>query len=429
MIIKEKRKGERRVTRNVLFRTVLVILSIAVFAAFLRQALSEHYAQDISTLDERKISRASEIADEDAQYHFLWGLLHYAGRDKPGLEKSVHHYLISLRRNPTDSRVWVALARAYRDQGMAQYADYAIRKTLYFDKNNPSLIWEAGIFFLTQNKTADAIQALRRYIYMMPGEQENVYSLCHMMGVTPMAMLDSLLPQDYNFYKRFLNFLMSNKLYSDSSEVWKRLKKFNPERSEYLKYCNHLIEAGELDEARAIWDEFAKKFFSGENKLSDDMVWNGDFEMPVEDGGFDWRIGASEGVRVFRDKDIRWSGFASLRVSFNGKTNPGLYMARQIVPVTPGQKYRLAGYMRTEKITTLNGVVIEASNYLCDPFVKKTEPATGTNLWKKLELEFTAPQKCRTVSIGIKRERSDKVENKISGDAWIDSLTMIPARN
>ncbi len=402
-----------------------------VLVAFLRPALSEYYERKAPNLSEKNISRASRITDEDARYHYLLGLFSYFSHDAPGLRKAMDHYLLSLRKNPTDSEVWLALARAYRDAGVTQSADYAIRKALYLDKNNPDIAWESGVFFLNQDKIDDALRSLGRYIYMVPEDQGNVYSLCYMMGVTPAAMLDSLVPRGYDFYKHFLDFLMTNKLTGNSSEAWKRLKKFNPDRGDYLRYCNLLIEAGETEEAQTVWGEFAKKFNigTGTNKQPDDLIWNGDFEMPIEDGGFDWRIGRSEGVRIFRDKDIRRSGFASLSVNFNGKTNPGLYIARQIVPVEPAQKYRLSGYIRTDRITTLNGIVIEAANYLCDPFVKKTEPVTGTNLWKKMELDFTTPHKCNAVSIGIKRDQSDKLDNKISGDAWIDSLSMTPARN
>ncbi len=430
-IIKEKGNGERRATRDVILRIFFSILSIAVLLCFLRTALSEYYAGKAPNADERKILRASRITDEDARYHYLLGLLHYAVRDRQDIKEAGDHYLISLKRNPTDGWVWLALARAYRDNGMARRAEYAIRKALYLNKSNPSVIWESGAFFLNQDKVTDAIRSLRRYIYMQPGDQDNVYSLCYMMGVTPATMLEDLVPQDYSYYKYFLHFLMSNKLTADSSEVWKRLEKFNPDRSEYLRYCNLLIDAGETKEAQTVWDEFEKKFGIGTrvNRLSDDMIWNGDFEMPIQDGGFDWRIGQSEGVRIFRDKDLRQGGFASLSVNFSGKTNPGLYIARQIVPVSPAQKYRLSGYIRTDKITTLNGIIFEASNYLCDPFVKKTEPVTGTNLWKKIELEFVTPRNCKAVGIGIKREQSDKFDNKISGDAWIDSMSMIPARN
>jgi tetratricopeptide (TPR) repeat protein len=427
-IIKKRERDEKRTARNVIIRIFFVILSLLVLIVFLRTALSGYYSRNISERSERKISLATLITGEDARYQYLLGFLHYAAHNKPELKEAVGYYLLSLKRNPTNSQVWLALARAYQDLGMTAKAEHAIRRTIYLDRNNPNLIWEAAVFFLRQNEASDAIQTFRRYIYMIPSDQENVYSLCFALGVTPEMMINALVPESYNFYRRYLSFVMSNKLIGASAEAWKKLKAFNPERKDYLEYCDFLISSGELEEARSVWNEFAKTYDITDKRPSDEMLWNGDFEIPIEDGGFDWKIGSYDGVRIFIDKDIRWTGFASLNVNFNGKTNPGLYIARQIVPVSPGRKYKLSGYVRTQGITTLNGIVIEASGFLCDPFVKKTEPVTGTSLWKKIELEFTTPRKCEAVGIGIKREHSGKLDNKINGDAWIDSFSLVPGK-
>ena len=428
-IIKRRKRDERQTPRDAFFRIFFAILSIFVLIAFLRPALSEYYSQDLSWLNRGKISRASLITGEDARYPYLLGFFHYTDQDKPDLEKAVEYYLLSLTRNPTDSQVWLALARAYRDSGMMGPAERAIRKSVYLDKNNPPMIWEAGVFFFRQNEISDALRSFRRYIYMVPTDQENVYSLCFTLGVAPETMIASLVPEGYSFYKRYLSFVMSNKLIGASAEVWKMLNKSGPEKSDYLQYCDFLIRAGEIREAQSLWEGFVKRFNISAKRPADEMLWNGDFELPIENGGFDWKTGSFEGVRIFIDKDIRWTGFASLSVNFNGKSNPGIYIAQQVVPVDPGRKYRLSGYIRTQELTTLNGIILEASGFLCDPFVKDSESVTGTNLWKKVELEFSTPPKCNAVSIGIKREQSDRFDNKISGDAWIDSLSMVPAKN
>lgn len=421
---KKKRRGEPRTTLSICFRVVLTIASITVTLTLVRPAVSEYYSQKISEPDRERLVRASRITPEDAWYHYLLGFLDYAAHDRPGMERAIGHYLLSLKRNPADSHAWLAIAKAYRDTDRTNEASYALKKAHYLDKNTPDVIWELALFLLLENNQNEALPLLRRYITLVPEQQANVYALCYMMRVKPMSILNDLVPADYSFYNRYLAFLIGNGLLNESTEVWNRMKTYNPERSEYLKYCDFLIASGELGAGLALWDDFAKRFLDVKNRPAGEILWNGDFELPIENGGFDWKIGKADGVRIYRDRDIKWTGFASLSMSFDGSANPGISLAQQIVPVNQGQRYRLTGYIRTEKITTHNGIVFEASNNICDPFAKKTEPVTGTTLWKKIELEFTTPQKCKAITIAVKRERSEKFDNKISGDAWIDSLSV-----
>jgi hypothetical protein len=428
MIRVRKRDGEKEIGHKALLKCISVAISVILIILLIRPVLSGYYAS-ISEITEDNLLRASRITGEDARYHYLLGLFYYSHYNKSGIEKAIDRYLLSLTRNPTDAHAWIAIARAYRDSGMLKHAEYAIRKAVYMNKNSPALIWESGVFFLLEDKPVEAAELLKRYIHMVPDDQENVYSLFYSMKAEPVYICDNLLPREQAFYKRYLNFLMTNKLLSESFELWRRLKSFTPGRADYITYCNFLIEAGEVKDALTLWDDFVGKFGVGNDQSQPEAIWNGDFELPIEDGGFDWRIGKADGVRVFLDRDIKRTGYASLSANFDGKHNPGLYIAEQIVPVESGKMYKVIGYIKTENVTTKNGVFLEVAGYRCGPFIKRTESVTGTNLWKNMELEFTAPGNCKAVKIGIGRERSEKFDNKIGGDVWIDSMAITSIKN
>jgi hypothetical protein len=428
MIIRERRReGKKEIRLKASLKCVFAVISIFLIVLFIRPVLSEYYAP-IPAIKETGLLQACRITHEDAKYHCLLGYLYYSLRNKSGTEKAIDRYLLSLQRNPTDACTWVAVARAYRDSGMWEHAEHAMRKAVYMNKNSPSLMWESGVFFLLGDKAAEATRSLQSYIRMVPDDQENVYSLFYSMKVEPLYIIENLIPQDYAFYKRYFNFLTTNKLLNESREVWKRMAFFNPERSTYLGYCNFVIETGEMTEARTLWDDFVGRFGTGVTGKPF-IIWNGDFELPIENGGFDWRVGKADGVKVFIDKDIRRTGYTSLSANFDGKHNPGVYLAEQIVPVESGQEYKVIGYVKTENVTTKNGIFLEVTGYRCGPFIKRTDSVTGTNLWEIMEVEFTVPDNCKVIKIGIGRERSEKLDNKISGDVWIDSISMIPIKS
>lgn len=415
------------------FKIFSVAIAIFTIVVLLRPFISEHYSSRHSQKNEQDLITATSITKEDAHYYFLLGILYHYSSDKLDISKAIDSYLYSLKRNPTDSNVWINLARSYRENGMNENASYAARKAVFLDKNNPNIIWDAGVLYLSIDQFPEAVNLFRRYIYINPSEQYKVYSLCHQMRVDAVYIIDNLLPSEISFYREYLNFLMNNKLYTESAEAWDRMKTFNPERKDYIKYCDFMLEAGELDNAKTVWNDFLKRFNMTEpdkhltNHLN--VIWNGDFNLPIEKGCFDWRIGKAEGVKIFIDKDIKLSGAASLSAQFDGKHNPDIYLARQKVIVEPGQKYKASVSIKTDKITTQNGIILEVANHKCGNFFRKTSPVTGTNVWKTLEIEFIIPIDCNIVNLGIKREKSDKFDNKIDGDVWIDSISMTMIRD
>jgi len=413
----------------VLLRIVSVAVALIPVVLFLRPALSDYFLPKAPDMSKNAVSLASAITGEDARYHYLRGLLTYSVDDGGGLDRALRNYLLSLERNPTDSRTWLALARAYRENRMPDKAGYAVKKAVSLDRNNSTVTWEAGVFFLLEGSTDEAIRSFRRYISMVPADQENVYSLCYSMGVKPMYLLENLVPAGYPFYRRYLAFLASNKLLDESRQTWGKMKAMDPQRKDYLGYIDFLIGSADITEAVKEWDEFVKRFKVLEKaRPAGDLLWNGHFDLPPENGGFDWRIGEAEGVRVFRDKDVIRSGDTSLSVNFDGQSNPGIVIAQQIVPVKPRKLYRLSGFVRTDKLTTRNGIILGVSGLLCDPIARKTEPVSGTTMWQKTDLEFTTPSTCRAVAVFVAREKSEKFDSKISGDAWIDSLSLTEVR-
>ncbi len=60
----------------------------------------------------------------------------------------------------------------------------------------------------------------------------------------------------------------------------------------------------------------------------------------------------------------------------------------------------------------------------CRGFKAESEPYTGSSDWESRRLEFDAPDDCPTVTIGLRREKSDRLDNLISGEFWLDDVRM-----
>ena len=411
------------------YRVFGILIAIFLVIILIRPVASHFLASERKDLNEKDLNRALAITCEEARYPYLLGLIAYRTGEQQAVEKAVDRYRNSLTKNIVNGQVWIALARAYSDLGKGDYAEYSFKKAAYVGKGDKNIQWEAGVFLLNENKVQDAIVYFRQYIHLMPADQASVYSLFYTIGVGHEYILKSLVLENYSSYLEYLKFLMANGLVQESEQVWKKMASWNRSRVDYLTYIDFLINSENVESAYALWGDYTEVFgLVDSGHSSYNLIWNGGFELPVQDGGFDWRIGKVAGVRVFIDTDMKKIGHASLSAQFDGKANPDVYIAQQIVLVEPDESYLLKGRILTDALTTTNGIILEASSYRCDAFVQKSEPVTGTTLWKDVDLEFKTPANCKAMRVGIKREKSEKFDNRISGDVWVDLITLTPER-
>jgi len=374
--------------------------------------------------------KASKITDEDARYHYLAGLLYQKRTDDNHLKEAIESYQRSLDRDPTRALTWVALSKAYSDSGDQKRAEYAVRRAVSVDRANPRVIWEAGMFYLTHGELREATPYLRHYLLLMPSEQEEVYTILHGAGAGPAYMLERVLPSEYQFHSRYFKFLMTYSQNAAVSDAWNQRNLWRPASIDYLAYCDFLIEKGLEQNAQGVWEEFVRHAYPPNiARDSSSVLFNGDFEYPIQNGGFDWKTGNAEGVEISIDKNVRKSGKSCLAARFSGKTNPAIYIAQQTVVVQPKQRYRLSGQIKTDKLTTHNGILLEVLGQGCTSLAARSDVVTGTTDWRPLELEFTTPAACSFVKVGVKRERSEKFDNKISGGVWLDEFRMAKVSN
>jgi hypothetical protein len=56
----------------------------------------------------------------------------------------------------------------------------------------------------------------------------------------------------------------------------------------------------------------------------------------------------------------------------------------------------------------------------------RTDPLTGTHEWTKVERVFVTEARTTLVQVEIMRQASVRIDNKITGKAWIDAVELLP---
>lgn len=417
-----------------LLYTIIILSSTLLGWVIINPFIAERLAKDLLKED---LEKAIHYSPNNAHYHYLLGRVLETDLELLDLKSAIESYKRTLRLNPLYSRTWLALARAYEGLGMEKEADQALSRAIKTNPTSPRLRWEAGVFYLLRKRIDRAFENLKVYLLLEPGKQGLVYDLCERVKVEKRYILKDLLPPSYDYYKTYLSYLISHRNLNDAREVWKVISGIKGwiEKGLYLRYIDFLISLSEYNEARQVWTIFLKDFgLNNPGSEGDGILWNGGFENELVGGGFDWGLGKAEGVRVYVDRDIYLDGARSLAVAFYGRYNPDIVAASQIVLLRPDTGYTLKGYIKTDNITTTNGIFIEIVGHdqptgSCGKgLYKTTDTITGTNPWREVKIDFRTPPDCHAATVRVRRQRSSKFDNKIGGNAWVDKISLQSGR-
>ena len=400
---------------------IALLLYLLLLVPLVRQAAGWYFFIRSS---ESGLLSAARYDGHNETYCYLLGRLYLMNIEDPAPEKAITYYQRSIALNPLQAGAWTELSRAYHMSGRDGDAEQTLERAVMLSPNDPGLMWDAGTFWLMNGKVDKAFGAFRKYLLIEPGLQTMVYDLSWKVQPDNAYILRNLVPGTYDYQSKYLAYLIGAKKTDEAQTVWKTLDQGSLQKGDFISYVNFLITSGLYDQADAVWKDITGKIEGMTKDVHAQLLWNYGFENELLNGGFDWRIREAEGVNVFLDESVHMTGRRSLGVLFDGKHNPDIAFASQIVRITPGTGYLLRGSIKTDALTTSNGIFLQVLGHNCAGLDKRSDVITGTTFWKEVSIEFDAPPSCSAVVVMARRERSNKLDNKIEGTAWIDGMAL-----
>jgi hypothetical protein len=191
---------------------------------------------------------------------------------------------------------------------------------------------------------------------------------------------------------------------------------------------NLLIRLDRTELARTVWQQGLQAARWPQDSAGASLVFNGGFEHPLLNGGFDWQEQPAPGVTFDLDAGVFRSGSRSLRLRFDGKAgNVDFQHLLQYVPVDPGRRYHFSAYLRAEEITTDTGLHFVLSDARTNVILQTVTPdVTGTQRWTLLQSDLTAGPQTHLLAIVLRRVPTWHLDNKFQGTAWVDDVSLTP---
>ena len=251
----------------------------------------------------------------------------------------------------------------------------------------------------------------------------NVFSFYDGLNVLKPTTLDPAIPNARSA-SAWMQHLMSTVEPSDVLDTWHwmRAKGFADDGN-IRSLVNYLFQKQRFSDAGEEWGAYFSARHDGFPERT--RVFNGGFEYPPTNGEFDWNDDQVKQVRIARDDMEHHDGRYSMRFEFLGNDNPDFHHFWQAVYLTPG-RYRLEGFLKTAAITGAEGLRLRVGGFQNANILAETDALGGTNDWTPLGVTFDVQASTPIVEIMLARRRALRIDNQLTGRAWLDSVTLTP---
>jgi hypothetical protein len=339
-----------------------------------------------------------------------------------------------IARDPTDAYALLMLAAQFERSGERAQAREAV---LYAMRQAPSdrrVLMEGAGFYLRTGDTRQALSILRRTVDLYPAASADVWPVFT-------SALDSGRYDDFFVEltrenpKWWVSFFQQS--CATSTDV-RRLQALFAERSnsqrvqpeERACLLARVQKEGRWAEAYQLW----LNSLPAEQKQIVGNVFDGGFEWPISNIGFDWIVPAQEGVRAEIQPMEGARGKRALRVQFVEKRFAGSPIYQHLM-LPPG-RYRFEGQGRPEGLETWLGVqwglycLPESGKELRQ--LSRSDRFLGSSDWTPWRQDFVVPAGCPVQLLRLElanpRREADTPGNvaaRLRGAVAFDDLKVI----
>jgi len=347
----------------------------------------------------------------NADYHFVLAEIYNNSTQYLNPVRAKQEYEAAVRYNPYRSEHWVALSKIYEQEGDVERSRYAMTKALENDPNYALRHWAAANLYVRLGDQKAADFEMRRAADLDVNYTVQVLDLVWALYGDPDVIMATHVPNTREANLIALAYFMARQSPRGAELAWSRLKAFETKPQERFPYIDYLIG---LKQPQQAWEVFAAGL-ADKDTSGNPPFYNGNFDSEPLNGGFDWRYSTSDDAEVRRDTTTVKSGMASLLVTFSGKQNPNYGDVWHYLPLEKGKNYVLKFWMKTDAISTNEGMYVTVDG-------KSSEKQVGTTYWQEFSLPFTASSDL--VRVVLRRDPSQKFDNLLKGKVWLDGFTV-----
>ncbi len=408
---------------QVLASVVAMLACVGAIWASGRVALSKLLVKYGTTVaNVAVLDAAIGLTPTDAETHYARAeVSDYVGQPAEALKEI--ELAVSLR--PRDYSLWLELGMV-RDQlgataGALSAFNESVRLAPYYSQPR----WQRGNLLFRMGRYDEAFADLRNAATSNPDLVPNFVDLAWGASRHDPVVTEQLFqPQSNSAHLALARFFATHGKPAEALAQFKLAHDNSDQmRSELIR---QLVAAGGFRQAYELWSSGPAA--QGGADLSKITIYDGGFEaaLRVDEVGFGWRTSHEPGVSLSLDANQPQSGARSLRVDFNGNSNPGAQIVSQLILAEPATRYKLNFTARTQKIVTGGPPIIVVSEATGErrQLGRSVSLPQETSGWQPFTFEFATGPACEAIRISLQREDCTSSPCPIFGSLNLDSFSL-----
>ena len=374
---------------------------------------------------------AARLEPTNPENWYLLGRYWQYTLDDPDPTRAIVNFRHALSLNPRYADAWLDLGAVSESEGDLSGARDAYVQARNAYPVSAAVAWRYGNFLLRQGEVPQAFAEIRRAVYADPKRSAEAFSRCWRVDPNVESVLGNVIPPDRAAYLDVIRELAAADQLAAALAVWQRLVSLHPRMSpaDVISFADFLIQKGHFDDAQRIWQQAFQLSDVVTGDPPGSVLWDGGFESNVRGGGFAWAFPApSPGVQTVLDRRQKHTGKQSLRLFFDGKRNTNYDGVCTNAEVRPETTYRFSAWVRTQALTSDEGVRFRLS-WFSDSRASgftDSQDSRGTQPWTPVEMPWTSGKDVRRARVCVLRNPSRGLDARIQGTAWIDDISLVP---
>lgn len=335
-----------------------------------------------------------------------------------------------LARNPADSKALVVLALELESTGKRAESVEAMAEALRLAPGDLQTLMQGVGFFLRNGDDSRALATLQRAVEAFPGEIDNkvwgVFTLAIDSG-RYRSFFEQVARENPPWWQPFFRVACESAAIGAVQALFDVRAKANlalPEERRCL--IDRLQREGQWTNAYVLWLNSLP--LEQRNRVA--YVFNGTFELPLSNVGFDWRIPPQDGIDVTTEATDGTVGKRALKVAFSNKrySAPPIY---QLLALSPG-RYLFEGRSRSDLESWLGlqwGVYCAERNGQSGRQLVRTDRFVGAVDWTDFRQSLVVPGDCPAQVLRLelanpKRDATSpgNVVVRLKGRVWFDDM-------